>query len=241
MHLHEAEKLMSQGMALLQSRRLDQAIGVFQRAGGEIKQSLIVPSNPNKTCVQRPIMSLWDGGRGQNPQDATKIMDPVDSYLYPFGFQLHDRGTTINREALEESDFSEEQLASCTAALLFNLALCHQLKGYSSNLVCARNLYEQAWACSCRQEVHGDRLSPSDRGARYCLQMAICMNISTCLYNLGDLEAIQTWLSLLHQLIEDCCYHQAQGDQVNFISEEWLRFFQMGTLFRSNCGAAGAA
>ena len=171
MYLSVAQRLVFEGMTMMEVRRLDEAIAIFQQAGNDIKTNLSAPTKMS-TCSginKRPTLALISGDTGP------PFTDEGDSYLLPFGFVMKD----CNAET-DDSSFSE-QLAGCAAALLFNLGLCHHLKGFSSNLLTARRMYERAWTCLVRQE-------PRSSEHVICLQMAICMNLSTCLLDLGDLD-----------------------------------------------------
>ena len=215
------QSLVHQGLSLMDAGDVEHAIRAFQKAGKEITSSNYdapsvveqldmpgIPIPPPSTGISFAPIS-----EESNPYPYSE----VESFQQPFHFTVHG--------ATEASNFTQNQLASCTAVLLFNLALCHQLK---FKFALARKLYEKSWACTRRYQ------GPLSLEL-LVLQMAISLNNSVCLDRLGLLDTSFQWMVCLQNILS--LYTQTpdanMGDQFNF--------FFMSTIVRKRRIAANAA
>jgi len=129
------------------------------------------------------------------------------------------------------------------AVCFFNLGLSYQLDGSSVCQKVACSFYKDAWACLRRYA--DSTISTNSSHGLLLLEMAICLNLSMCLFDLGQLVDSSHWNGCLQLLLDysgPTPVHQGQQEHTPAAFPQSLRhFFTLASVLGNGFIAAAAA
>jgi hypothetical protein len=229
----KVKQLIAEGVTMIEIGDLDTATGLFEAAGTNLMVHFLslVVNNQKPSFGEQVIFFFAPFFRPGTPA-GSPFSDQGSCFRHPFTFVMLDEdGPT----AISPHIKTHSEMAAYTATIIFNLGLCNHLHGEGSfkHLETATKHYTRAW----HSAFDTTPASSQSSGGMMVLQMAICLNLSDCLYNLGELDQSYLWVQRLGAICDFC--HQRHVK--NRISEHLLDFFCKAATARTRCIAAGAA